>query len=180
MSSTPDFRFSTRADVGHYFASKSIKCLLCGKRFGRLASHLAYKHNTNAAEYKRRFALPWTRGLTSGASHRKSGWNAKRRAHASRLAQRTRFFRFAKSGRDRRRESPTYIKSAWRRNLGKYADGFGKSFDRRVRALFDKGHIDREIAQTLRVNRMTVNRRTRTWRRRKEKRFQKRQSRSRP
>ncbi len=169
MSSARHFRFNTRSEVGRYFARKTIKCLLCGKRFGRLASHLAYKHNTRAAEYKRRFALPWTRGLTSAASHRNFGWNPKHRAQASRLARRTRFFMFAKSGRDRRRESPTYIRSAWRKNLGNHAAGFGKSFDRRVRTLFEKGHTDQEIGRALGVNRMTVNRRTRVWRSRKGK-----------
>jgi hypothetical protein len=119
-------------------------------------------HGMTAAEYKVRFGLPWSRGLTSAASHRNSGWNAKRRARARRLAKLTRFFEFAHPSS--RRESPTYIRKEWTKNLGGRATGFGQKFERKVRALFDKGLPDGEIAQSLGVARMTVNKRTRKWR----------------
>jgi hypothetical protein len=41
---------------------------------------------------------------------------------------------------------------------------YGEKFERLVRALFDRGRTDREIAARLKVNRMTVNLRTRQWR----------------
>lgn len=80
-------RFRTSEEVERYFSGKTIKCLLCQKPLMRLASHLFFMHAMSAAEYKVRFGLPWTRGLTSAASHRNSGWNAKRRARARRLAK---------------------------------------------------------------------------------------------
>jgi hypothetical protein len=128
---------------------------------------LAFKHGTGASEYKERFGLPWSRGLTSAASHRKSGWNAKRRAKASTLARRTRFFQHAHT--TSRRESPDYIKREWVKNLGAHSRGFGSRFEHSVRRLFKQGLVDREIAKRLRVNRMTVNQITRKWRRSKRR-----------
>jgi transposase len=49
-------------------------------------------------------------------------------------------------------------------NLGAKCRGFGKRFERSVQRLFEKGLIDREIATRLGVNIMTVNCRTRKWR----------------
>jgi predicted transcriptional regulator len=157
--------FQTQAQVNRYFGNKTISCLLCHKEFQRLASHLAYKHHMTAEQYKELFGLPWTRGLTSASSHRKSGWSAERRIKAGKLARRTRFFEHAHPAP--RRESPNYIRRAFVRNLGIRATGFGKRFEQRVCALFKKGLIDREIAHILGVNRMTVNLRTRKWRRQK-------------
>ncbi len=155
-------RFQTRAQVDRYFTGKTIKCLVCGRWFRRLATHLAFKHDMDAAEYKARFGLPWTRGLTSDASHRKSGWTKKRRLQARRLAKKTRFFDFAHLSP--RRESPAYIRDRWTKSLGKHARGFDRQFERRVYMLFKKRMIDREIAEVLGVDKNTVNRRTRRWR----------------
>jgi hypothetical protein len=119
-------------------------------------------HDMSATEYKVRFGLPWSRGLTSAASHRNSGWNAKRRAKARKLAKLTRFFELAHSSS--RRESPTYIRNEWTKNLGSRSRGFGQKFERKARALFDKGLLDGEIARSLGVARVTVNKRTRKWR----------------
>jgi ATP/maltotriose-dependent transcriptional regulator MalT len=159
---TPLSRFRTRAQVDRYFGGATIVCLLCGRRFRRLASHVTRKHALSAADYKRLFGLPWSRGLTSAASHRNSGWNAKRRAEAERQARRTRFFDHAHA--TPRRESPAYIKQEWTKNLAARAAGLGREFERRVRALFAQGLADHEIARALGVARMTVNRRTRKWR----------------
>jgi hypothetical protein len=45
--------------------------------------------------------------------------------------------------------------------------GFGKAFERRVRALFNKGLSDAAIARALDVGRATVTYRTTHWRKRK-------------
>jgi hypothetical protein len=159
-------RFRTSKEVKRYFGGKTIQCLLCEKPLMRLASHLFFMHDMSAAEYKLRFGLPWSRGLTSAASHRNSGWDAKRRARARRLAKLTRFFEFAHPSS--RRESPTYIQNERTKHLGSRATGFGEKFERKVRALFDKGLLDREIAQSLGVARMTVNKRSKKWRKKRE------------
>jgi hypothetical protein len=154
--------FRTRREVRRYFGGKTIKCLLCGKRFGRLSFHLAAKHDVTTDQYKDRFGLPWSRGLTSALSRAHSGWNEARRAKASRLARRSQFFKFAHPAT--RREPAPFLKIEAAKNLGPNAAGFGKEFESRVRVLFERGLIDAAIAKALNVNRTTVNRRTKRWR----------------
>jgi predicted transcriptional regulator len=160
--------FRTRRDIERYFGGKTIECLLCGRRFRRLVFHLFAKHDMTAADYKSQFGLPWTRGLTSAVSHANSGWTDQRRARASKAARKTRFFEFAHQ-RNERRELAPFLKMEAVQHLGKRGVGFGEVFDRRVRRLFENGLIDADIARILRVNRMTVNLRTKHWRRSKNK-----------
>jgi hypothetical protein len=154
--------FQTACDIARYYGGKTIKCLLCGRQFRRLAFHLAAKHDISSVEYKRRFGLPWSRGLTSASSHSNSGWTDQRRVKASQAARRTQFFKFAHPVQ--RRELAPYQRTQLAENLGKHTSGFGRRFERRVRTLFDKGLTDGDIARILDVNRMTVNRRTKYWR----------------
>jgi predicted transcriptional regulator len=84
--------FRTRRHIERYFSGDTIECLICGRHFKRLQTHLAAKHGVAADDYKRRFGLPWTRGLTSAASLANSGWTDERKAKARRLARRSRFF----------------------------------------------------------------------------------------
>ena len=158
-------RFKTRREVDRYFGGKTIRCLLCGRRFRRLAFHLAAKHGITADDYKARFGLPWTRGLTSAASRCAPVWTKQRRAEASRVAKRRRIFELARRSK-RRRKLAAFLRAEAVSHLGTYARGFGKKFEARVRALFDKGHIDKAIARALGVSLMTVNLRTRHWRKR--------------
>ena len=160
--------FRTRREVERYFGGKTIKCLLCGKRFGRLSFHLAAKHSVTTDDYKSRFGLPWSWGLTSAQSYVNSGWNDDRRAKASRLARRSRFFKFAHSV-PHRKVAP-FLKAEVVKNFGVNAVGFGKRFESRVHVLFDRGFTDAAIARALNVNRTTVNLRTKHWRRPKRKR----------
>ena len=129
--------FKTRRDIERYFGGKTIECLFCGQRFRRLGGHLAAKHEMSVDEYRTRFGLPWTRGLTSAALAASSGWTDKRKAKARRLARINRFFERAHL--TRRRAPAPFLKTEAIQNLGKHAVGFGKAFERRVRALFDKG-----------------------------------------
>jgi hypothetical protein len=160
--------FRTRREVERYFSGKTIKCLLCGRRFGRLSFHLAAKHGLTTDQYKARFGLPWTRGLSSAESHAKSGWNRKRKREAARLARKTQFFKFA--NQMSRRQVAPFLKVEAVEHLGASAIGFDKRFESRVRTLFGQGLRDKEIADVLGVNRMTVNRRTKHWRKREPKR----------
>jgi predicted transcriptional regulator len=93
--------FKTRRDIERYFGGKTIECLLCRQRFRRLGGHLAAKHEVSVDDYRSRFGLPWTRGLTSAASMASSGWTDKRKATARKLARKSRFRRPA-SGRGER------------------------------------------------------------------------------
>jgi ROS/MUCR transcriptional regulator protein/Homeodomain-like domain len=160
--------FRTRREVNRYFGGRTIQCLICGKRFGRLSFHLAAKHAMTTDAYKSHFGLPWTRGLTSAHSHANSGWTKSRKSKAKKRARETQFFKYAHAAA--RREVAEYLKVEARKRLGPHAAGFGKQFDSRVRALFSKGLTDRAIAKALDVARMTVNRRTKRWRKRVNKR----------
>jgi hypothetical protein len=157
--------FKTRREVELYFAGKTIECLLCRQRFRRLAGHLAAKHEMSVDEYRSRFGLPWSRGLTSASSVASSGWTDGRKAAARKLACKIRFFERAHL--TPRRAPAPFLKAEAVKNLGQFAVGFGKAFERRVRALFDKGLTDAAIAQALDVGRATVTYRTMHWRTRK-------------
>ena len=159
--------FQTRREVERYFSGRTIKCLLCGRRFGRLSFHLASKHGITTDEYKERLGLPWTHGLTSAKSRANSGWSDARRERASGLARKTKFFKYAHPAQ--RREAAAFLKAETWKNLGPNAAGFDKTFDARVRKLFLRGLPDAAIADILKVNRMTVNRRTKRWRKSKRR-----------
>jgi ROS/MUCR transcriptional regulator protein len=157
--------FKTRRDIERYFGGKMIECLLCRQRFRRLGGHLAAKHEMSVDEYRSQFGLPWTRGLTSAASVASSGWTDERKAKARKLARINRFFERAHL--TPRRVPAPFLQTEAVQNLGKHAVGFGKAFERRVRALFDKGFTDAAIARALDVGRATVTYRTMHWRKRK-------------
>jgi hypothetical protein len=55
--------FDNKKEIDHYFAGGKIQCLLCGKWFIALPTHLERTHNITADEYKERYGLPWKRGL---------------------------------------------------------------------------------------------------------------------
>jgi hypothetical protein len=161
--SSPYFR--TPQEVERYFAGKTIKCLICGKQFRRLGSHLAAKHKSGVDDYRAQFGLPWTRGLTSAASNAVAGWTLARKKKARKLAQKTRFFDLAHSSR--RRQLAPFLNKQAIENLGKHAIGFGEVFERNVRTLFAKGLTDAAIAKELGVGRATITHRTMFWRKRR-------------
>lgn len=56
--------FASRSQVFDYLDGDKIVCLVCGRWFRQLASHLAAKHASNAADYKDRYQIPHTAGLS--------------------------------------------------------------------------------------------------------------------
>src|SRR4051812_43295718 len=165
MRTTKPPFFRTPQEVERYFSGKTIKCLLCGRRFRRLGRHLAANHDMTVDEYRRQFGLPWSRGLTSAASSAASGWTPARKKRARKVAQKSRFFELAHL--TPRREPAPFAKTQAIRNLGSYAVGFGEGFEQRVRALFNRGLTDAAIGKKLRVGRATVTYRTMLWRKSK-------------
>jgi hypothetical protein len=129
--------FKTRREIERYFSGDTIECLICGRHFQRLQTHLAVKHAVAADAYKRQFGRPWTRGLISAASLANSGWTDERKAKARKLARKSGFFRFAHLAP--RREVAPFLKAEAIEHLGVNAKGFGEKFDVRVRALAEMG-----------------------------------------
>jgi hypothetical protein len=152
-------QFRARREIENYFSGATIECLLCRRHFKRLQTHLAAKHQMSADEYKKRFGLPWTRGLTSAASLANSGWTDERKARTRRLARQSRLAHLAP-----RREVAPFLKAESIEHLGANAKPLGEKFDLRVRALADKELSSRAIARTLKVAHTTVLDRTKRWR----------------
>jgi ROS/MUCR transcriptional regulator protein len=159
--------FHTREEIERYFSSETIECLLCGRRFRRLGQHLAAKHDMSVDDYRHRFGLPWSRGLTSAASRDASGWNSERREKARKVAQQSRFFELAHP--TPHREPAPFLKAQSIENLGSHAAGFDETFEERVLALFHEDLSDAAIAHVLNVGRTTIAKRTMRWRLRRPK-----------
>jgi predicted transcriptional regulator len=72
-NSTTDTPFQTMREVDDYLSGDAIVCLICGKGFQRLNSHLQRMHQVPADDYHRRFGIPFGRALATVSSRAKSG-----------------------------------------------------------------------------------------------------------
>ena len=68
-------RFENINEIDHYFAGTKIQCLLCGKRFKSLSTHLIRVHEINPDQYKEKYGLPWKRGLCGTMTSKKLSKN---------------------------------------------------------------------------------------------------------
>jgi hypothetical protein len=57
-------KFKTIDEINRYFHGGDIQCLLCGKTFRTLATHLVRIHGIDADHYKEKYSIPWTMGLS--------------------------------------------------------------------------------------------------------------------
>lgn len=57
-------RLESKKDVEEYFSGDRIQCLICGKWYKALVSHITM-HGISVDEYRDRFNIPWGRGLVS-------------------------------------------------------------------------------------------------------------------
>jgi len=64
-------QFSTKDEVDNYFSGDKIQCLICGRWFCALATHLVRVHNVSVDEYKERYGLPWGHGLVADDTREK-------------------------------------------------------------------------------------------------------------
>jgi predicted transcriptional regulator len=58
-------RFSTVEKAREYASGESIQCLICGKHYKALASHINRIHKVDESSYKQQFGIPYTVGLVS-------------------------------------------------------------------------------------------------------------------
>lgn len=72
-------KFKNREEINAYFQGDKIECLLCGKYFKALATHIIRTHEYTVDEYKKEFGLPWGRGLTSNDTNTKQSLIMKKR-----------------------------------------------------------------------------------------------------
>lgn len=57
-----EFKFTTPEEVYNYFNSERLICLLCGKTYKLLGTHLLI-HGSNVESYREKYGLPYSRGL---------------------------------------------------------------------------------------------------------------------
>lgn len=62
-------RFNTKRQVGEYFSSENLECLLCGRSYKHLGQHIVKLHEIGVREYKKKYGLPLTRGLVCEQTH---------------------------------------------------------------------------------------------------------------
>lgn len=50
--------FKSRAEIEAYLGEARLRCLICGRRFGKLGVHVTRTHHMPVAEYNEMFGLP--------------------------------------------------------------------------------------------------------------------------
>lgn len=63
--------FESPEEIERYLSQEEIDCLICGRRLRALSAHLARIHRVSTDDYKLRFGLPYTRGLTCAETSEK-------------------------------------------------------------------------------------------------------------
>lgn len=58
-----DFVFETRADLDQYLSGDRVTCLLCGRTYALLDTHLRAQHSMTSDDYRARYGIPGNRGL---------------------------------------------------------------------------------------------------------------------
>ena len=71
--------FTSIEDVRKYLSGETMVCLLCGKSYKRIGTHLLAIHGLAVDEYKRRYDIPWTYGLICKESSKKYSKAVKKR-----------------------------------------------------------------------------------------------------
>jgi len=71
--------FKTKDKMLEYFSGDRIECLICGKKFLSLGSHILYKHNMTVMEYKDKFNLPSCKSLCAKSTKDKMSKSLKKR-----------------------------------------------------------------------------------------------------
>lgn len=89
------FVFETRAEIDQYLAGERVTCLLCGREFRLLDTHLRNVHKVTSDDYREMYGLPYLRGLCGSSfserrsEHGKAIWseNEERQAAALKTAR---------------------------------------------------------------------------------------------
>jgi hypothetical protein len=110
---------------------------------GKMAEvNLAYEDALETCKSRSRDRVSPKSGKSDASPQRPAnfGWDHERRDKASKLARRSKCFKFAHPAP--RREMAPFLSVEARKNLGPNAVGFGGKFESRVRALFRQGRTD--------------------------------------
>ena len=72
-------KFGTKTEIDDYLGGDKVRCLLCGKLFKALPTHLERMHDITADDYRERYGLPWKRGLCGAGLSKKLSENMLKR-----------------------------------------------------------------------------------------------------
>lgn len=64
---TPE-AFTTQADLDAWYSADKLRCHICGGAFAGLYRHLGMAHGMDVRQYKERFGIPMTYGLSGRAT----------------------------------------------------------------------------------------------------------------
>lgn len=82
-----DARFKNKEEVLNYLNQDRIPCLICGKTYKALGTHLQCIHGMTADEYKEIFNIPWSKGLVSPSTRQYQSNNLSRRIQDGSIPQ---------------------------------------------------------------------------------------------
>ena len=77
--------FTSREAVDEYLSGAKLECLECSKLFKGLAPHLLAAHRMSVADYKTKYGIPQTRGLSGSGAREGRSAAAKRRVQAGEI-----------------------------------------------------------------------------------------------
>lgn len=83
-----DTIFETTEQVKEYLSGDRLQCLLCGRNFKAMTSHLATIHGVDENYYRQRFGIPWTYPMASTCSSESYRNGSMRRQDKSELVDR--------------------------------------------------------------------------------------------
>jgi hypothetical protein len=115
----------TADEVDHYLSGGSITCMLCGRGFRRLGGHLQAIHQVTEDDYRARYGLPWSRGLTCEPTRDKYRAAAKKRIEDGEMEHLAKGIPAGKNVRRHPRQPFHTEKTKQRKWLGK---GMGASY----------------------------------------------------
>lgn len=72
-------KLQTQADVDEYFSHDKLECLVCGRSYKALATHIVRTHDISVDEYKDQFNLPYSSGLVGFTTRGKQRERMRRR-----------------------------------------------------------------------------------------------------
>lgn len=81
-----DIVFKTKEEIEEYLSQEKITCLLCGRNFKSLGNHLLI-HNYSVEDYKRKYGLPFRKGLMCPANREKNSNQLKQRLKEGKISR---------------------------------------------------------------------------------------------
>jgi hypothetical protein len=129
-------KFRAKTEIENYFAGNKVQCLLCGKLFKALPTHLERTHDITADDYREQYGLPWKRGLCGVGTSEKLSINM--------LERRSQGFRAPiektckNTGRRNRRPDQPFLVKAKKDNIQRLIEKYRKYADQDYRNVLKK------------------------------------------